>query len=153
MKTRKHKGFSMVEIIIIIAIMAILSAALAPMLIKYVRKSRRVRDIDAAGQIQSAFDRVSVEMSDDHLMADGTYGSGLVTLRYDVNTLNDPPQYIEDRAFAELGGIPKVSTDASLYWKIEYTTFSGHVTKIWLTDGTNDYELLPDGSNFEENGI
>lgn len=33
-------GFSLVELIIVIAIMAVLAGALAPMLIKYIQKSR-----------------------------------------------------------------------------------------------------------------
>lgn len=40
MKKTSNKGFSMVELIIVIAIMAILAAALAPSLIKYINKSR-----------------------------------------------------------------------------------------------------------------
>ena len=38
-----NEGFSLVELIIVIAIMAILAAALAPQLIKYIDNSRRVR--------------------------------------------------------------------------------------------------------------
>ena len=40
----KNKGFSLVELIIVIAIIAILSAALAPQLMKYVAKSRKTVD-------------------------------------------------------------------------------------------------------------
>ena len=51
MKKKKHAGFSMVEIIIVIAIMVILAAALAPMLIKYIRKARRSQDVDVANEM------------------------------------------------------------------------------------------------------
>lgn len=40
MKKTSNKGFSLVELIIVIAIMAILAAALAPALLKYINKSR-----------------------------------------------------------------------------------------------------------------
>ena len=36
----KNKGFSLVELIIVIAIIAILSAALAPQIMKYIEKAR-----------------------------------------------------------------------------------------------------------------
>ena len=36
-----NKGFSLVELIIVIAIMAILAAAIAPALTRYIDKSRR----------------------------------------------------------------------------------------------------------------
>lgn len=51
---KTNKGFSLVELIIVIAIMAILAAALAPALIRYIDKSRKASDLSAAGQIQSA---------------------------------------------------------------------------------------------------
>ena len=48
MKKMNNKGFSLVELIIVIAIMAILAAAIAPALIRYIDKSRRSDDVAAA---------------------------------------------------------------------------------------------------------
>ena len=50
----KNKGFSLVELIIVIAIMAILAAAIAPALIRYIDKSRRGDDVQAAATINTA---------------------------------------------------------------------------------------------------
>lgn len=49
-----NKGFSLVELIIVIAIMAILAGALAPQLIKYINKSRLSSDVQTGSAIQSA---------------------------------------------------------------------------------------------------
>ena len=49
-----NKGFSMVELIIVIAIMAIIAGALAPALIKYIAKSRISSDVDTGSQFARA---------------------------------------------------------------------------------------------------
>ena len=49
------KGFSLVELIIVIAIMAVLVVVLAPQYLKYVEKSRNSTDISNATAIATAF--------------------------------------------------------------------------------------------------
>lgn len=53
-KKMNNKGFSLVELIVVIAIMAILVGALAPALLKYVRQSRQSADIQAGNALYSA---------------------------------------------------------------------------------------------------
>ena len=52
---KDNKGFSLVELIIVIAIMSVLVGILAPQFIKYIEQSRRSRDIQTADQIREAF--------------------------------------------------------------------------------------------------
>lgn len=49
-----NKGFSLVELIIVVAIMAVLIGVLAPQYIKYVEKSRATRDDDQADSLLTA---------------------------------------------------------------------------------------------------
>ena len=77
-----NKGFSLVELIIVIAIMAILAGALAPALIKYINKSRASSAISnaqqIAGAIQTALSNESIfEKADD--FGPDTYKSFLAT--------------------------------------------------------------------------
>ena len=58
---RNNKGFSLVELIIVIAIMAILAGVLAPQFVKYIGRSRISTDIQNAQQIATA---ISAEFAD-----------------------------------------------------------------------------------------
>lgn len=49
--TSDNTGFSLVELIIVIAIMAILAAAIAPALIRYIEKARVATDRESADEI------------------------------------------------------------------------------------------------------
>ncbi len=51
---RKNKGFSLVELIIVIAIMAILVGVMAPQLIKYIEKSKVSADTQSADSVHTA---------------------------------------------------------------------------------------------------
>lgn len=53
-KQKNNKGFSLVELIVVIAIMAVLVGVLAPQLINYVEKSREATDIQNCDSIATA---------------------------------------------------------------------------------------------------
>lgn len=78
---KNNKGFSLVELIIVIAIMAILAGALAPALIKYINKSRRSADISNADTIRTA---CQTAMSDEDAMVaigNGVTGASVSDLK------------------------------------------------------------------------
>lgn len=55
-KKMNNKGFSLVELIIVIAIMAVLMVVLAPQFLKYVEKSRLQKDNSAISEITNAIE-------------------------------------------------------------------------------------------------
>ena len=76
-KTMGNKGFSLVELIVVIAIMVVLVAVLAPVFTKYVEQSRRATDVQNANSIAEAVmtdaadgtidgDKSAVEVKDDN---------------------------------------------------------------------------------------
>lgn len=55
-KKMNNKGFSLVELIIVVAIMAVLMVVLAPQLLKYVEKTRLQKDNSAISEIVNAIE-------------------------------------------------------------------------------------------------
>ncbi|MBR0146921.1 MAG: prepilin-type N-terminal cleavage/methylation domain-containing protein [Eubacterium sp.] len=72
-----NKGFSLVELVIVIAIMAILAAAIAPAIIRYIEKARKAVDIETAQTIFEAANLASVSPDDD--VVNGWYVSADTT--------------------------------------------------------------------------
>ena len=61
-KQKNNKGFSLVELIVVIAIMAVLVGILAPQFIRYVEKSRQSSDMQSVSQLK---DDVEAAVADD----------------------------------------------------------------------------------------
>lgn len=114
-------GFSLVELIVVIAIMAILISVLAPQFLKYVNNSRVTTDIANAQELARLVDAAIAD----------TNGSSV-------------PSSIQGAggtAVANVSGLeqlPVSKRDASFVWKIDSSQGLG-VTSITL----NGYEIYP----------
>ena len=130
----RNKGFSLVELIIVIAIMAILAGALAPALIKYIAKSRRSTDVSNAQTIATAVaNALSVEKAYD----DATPGD------YPVNT--DGTQLGTSNAFtSEVTSQLGTSTFKPKYDKDKQFTITVNSDKATFTVKVDSSELNPD---------
>ena len=53
-KKKNNKGFSLIELIIAIAILIILTGLLAPQFMKYIEKSREAKDVQAMDTVYSS---------------------------------------------------------------------------------------------------
>lgn len=68
-KQKNNKGFSLVELIVVIAIMAVLVGVLAPQFIKYVERSRQSTDLQNVQELKSA---IEADIADGEITADVT---------------------------------------------------------------------------------
>ena len=81
MKERKimkknNKGFSLVELIVVVLIMAIIATALTLAVTKYVAKSKRSSDANTAGELKTAAETTVT----DYLTSVDALGAGTITI-------------------------------------------------------------------------
>lgn len=86
MSQKNNKGFSLVELIVVVAIMAVLVGILVPTLVKNVEKSKKQKDASAIEEIRSTMVTT---------LADPTYSDIEATIVYDGTTIDiDTPKTI-----------------------------------------------------------
>jgi len=73
MKKTSNKGFSLVELIVVIAIMGVLMVVLAPQYLKYVEKSRLQKDNSAIAEIA---ENIKIAVADEEIAKEVRTASG-----------------------------------------------------------------------------
>ena len=120
---KSNKGFSLVELIIVIAIMAILAAAIAPALIRYINKARRADDLTAAGEIVSAANTAMTnEAANDEIMTAAGTGNAIASV-------------------ATINGSGASTTGGSFAAEMQKTLPNG-APKKYKKDGSSSYLLM-----------
>lgn len=109
-KSIGNKGFSLVELIIVIAIMAILIGVMAPQLLKYVERTRVSSDTQLADTVKTA---VTTAILDPMNMEDTGYQAGISTLAT-ATALQSIPDVFKDDVAETLG--ESSSADITASW-------------------------------------
>lgn len=115
-KMINNKGFSLTELIIVIAIISILAAAITPMVIKYIDKARRAVDVQTAEVIFDAAN-LAAASADDEVAAGWSVctkmDAGVVAANFDGHRapdsykFSDTPGYYTMRPVAWGRGVRK----------------------------------------------
>jgi type IV pilus assembly protein PilA len=144
---KSNKGFSLVELIIVIAIMAILIAVLAPQYLKYVEKTKKNTDAKAFGEVVQAVEvaiadpilnptsgNVSVSWNGSAFTVSGTNASNIQTEVNEVITGNSGSAALvaKSKAFSNGGG-------SSVSFTINSTTGNWSKTSSGLFESYVDY--------------
>lgn len=115
-----NKGFSLVELIVVIAIMAILIAVLAPTLISKIEESRESTDIKALDEIRQA---VVTALADEDVYKELVNTSSNQTYTYNPGTMS----------------IGKTNADAKLQETLESVEFKSNAASA---SGNNVYVII-----------
>lgn len=136
MKKTNNKGFSLVELIIVIAIMAILIGVLAPQYIKYVERSRISSDKDTIDSLTKA---VQTATTDDEYYDTLTSGDSIILTGTAAPSVAPNLQSPVSEFYGSLTSANKFKSKAfkneTITIKI-YTSGSSSALKVSVTDGT-----------------
>lgn len=149
-KKLNNKGFSLVELIIVIAIMAVLVAVLAPQYIKYVESSRAQKDANAVAEVVHACEvAIADETVYDDMPSSGltlTVTSGTVaisdTIKYSGNTATVPGTEAAGDGSALIQELAAVVTAPTFTSKTHQASTSDSYT-IVITYSNNTYQVQP----------
>lgn len=138
MKKTNNKGFSLVELIIVIAIMAILIGVLAPQYIKYVEKSRVSSDKDMIDSITKA---VQTATTDDDYYDALSAGDTITLTGSSAPSVDSALQAPISEFYGSLTSANKFKSKAFKGETIKigiYTSGSSSALKVSVTNAANN---------------
>lgn len=139
---KKNKGFSIIELIIVIAIMAVIAAALAPALVKYVNKARLSTDIDTGKEIAKA---IMVAVVDENVKdnavehatpqeVENMDGSDFKNAVYEILSTSK----VEGKSKKDIDGV--VISNPVFYYTLDA---SKNKVEVYYGGITEDYQVYP----------
>lgn len=139
-KKKNNKGFTLVELVIVIAILALLVGLLAPQYTKYVEKTRKAADADNLEEMVKAVQVYEADTDSDAALAAGDYSIELSTTGAPALTgdglqaaLNEyVPDYTSKQLKSKKWENNKIKADINV-------TADGKMTVTYSPDGLKAY--------------
>lgn len=97
---KKNKGFSLVELIVVITLMAVLVGVLAPLFVRYIEKARQGTDLQ---NLDSVVDSLEAYFADKDLSSSGTPMTVTVTLGAALQSSGMPSGIDPEKELVDMG--------------------------------------------------
>lgn len=150
---KDRKGFSLIELIIVIAVMAVLVGIIAPQFFRYAQKSKRAVDLQHARMMAEVFDEIRA--TEDVPLRNYDYtmfwnADQAALYDYDIYVSSDNMMY---RVFAHMGGVPVSKVDKDYFFTVVYN--ANGIKAVYLDELPFDMKtkLYPDDGSFYKNGF
>lgn len=156
---KNNKGFSLVELIVVVLIMAIIAVSLAPQVMKWVNNSRIATDIQTGDSVVSAA-QLALTNKDAYAKVTGltkdtdnykiiVYGptSAGAAAKYEIKVTNNDSTTAATNsdefvvAFCEAAGIEKKATEDNIVLKTTDATITVEISKAGKITRTNSAGL------------
>lgn len=138
-KELNNKGFSLVELIIVIAIMAVLMGVLAPQYLKYVKQSKISTDITNAEELATA---INVAISD------GANASDADKVVISTSTAFSAGTSVISKSNGGAVNAPTCKVKSDWQWVVEFDKNNG-VKEIKLGPTSGAKTIWPTSSEYE----
>lgn len=138
----RNRGFSLIELIIVIAIMTILAGFLAPMLVRYINKSRLSTDINTGRELAMAITSVVA----DDTVKDNAVEHATPQPVEDMDGNDFKKAVYEMLSVDEIKGKSKKDADGNPFSNpVFYYTLDSDKNKVEVFYGgiTEDYQVYP----------
>lgn len=116
-RKKDNKGFTLVELVIVVAILAILVGILAPQYTKYVEKSRQSADVSNLENIVKGF-KVAAADTDYNIIPNGSSATATFTIKMESTGTTITADGAPEKA---AGG-----NDSNLYWEDAIKEYTGY---------------------------
>lgn len=142
----KNEGFSLVELIIVIAIMAVLVGVFAPMYFMYIERSKKNIDVESAYSIVSAVKSLTYDHTITLIPGQEVRATMDSTKGVEFTTTKGLPE-MEDKI---VGMLKKIISEGV---KLRYRSWNGEVVIVGIIDSNGELEIDCENTDFEQYAV